>query len=226
MTPVKLFLDSADLDELIPWIESRVIDGITTNPTILRQLGVQDWLGHLRDLAGKTGDLPINIQVTAREHHEMINQATMIVGEIEHAVVKVPIVSSAGDPNLATIAALSERGIPVNTTACLAVGQAVLAAKAGARYTSLLWGRIGDEGADPASVVSLAADLLPRVNDRACLLVGSIRTPNDVTGALAAGAHAVTVRPALLRRWTQHHHAAATVAQFYRDAEGSDMAGA
>lgn len=220
MRRIKIFLDSADADELVWWIEAGVIDGVTTNPTILRRLGLDDWIGHVRDLANRAGKLPISVQVTAQEHSEMVSQAVMIAGEIEQAVIKIPVVSSTGGPNFRTIAVLSERDIPVNATACLTVGQAVLAAKAGARYASLLWGRIGDEGGDPAGTVGLASTLVPRVSDRTELLVGSIRTPNDVTMALAAGAHVVTVPPDLLRRWAQHHHAAAMVAQFNRDAAG------
>jgi transaldolase len=219
MGHLRLFLDSSDIEQIVIWQEAGIIEGVTTNPTILARQGITDWRAHMRDLSAKVPSIPISIQVTARDHAGMVGQAVSIAAEIENAVIKIPIVSPENEPNLRTINALAGRGITVNATACLSAGQAVLAAKAGAKFASVLWGRAGDEGADPAAIVAAAARLVPQVSDRAEVLVASIRSTRDITAALLAGAHVVTVPPALLLRWAQHGYSAATAGQFYADSE-------
>ena len=133
-------------------------------------------------------------------------------------MVKIPVVSGAGTPNFRVIAAVSQRGVTVNATACLSVGQAVLAVKAGARYASLLWGRLGDEGADPGSAVSAAAHLVPRAREGSEVVAASLRGPADATAAMMSGAQVIAIPPDVLAKLANHHYATATVQQFYADA--------
>ncbi len=221
MGRLRLFLDSCDPSQIVTWREAGVIEGVTTNPTILARQGVADWRAHLRDLAAKVDSIPVSIQMTARDHEGMIGQAVSTAAEISNAVIKIPIVSAANEPNLRTISELTRRGIRVNATACLSVGQAVLGALAGARFVSLLWGRIGDEGGDPAATVAAAVSLVAQANDGAEVIAASIRTTHDIAAAFLAGANVVTVQPDLLLRWAQHSHSAATAGQFYADSDSA-----
>lgn len=114
--------------------------------------------------------------------------------------------------------AVDGKGVIINATACLSLGQIVLAAKAGAKYISVLVGRIGDEGGDGPGVLADARRWLERWGYDALLVAASLRTPGDVQGAVNAGTHCVTVPPAALARWVDHKYSRHTVSEFLRDA--------
>jgi transaldolase len=214
---MRLFVDSADMHQAAYWIDSGVIDGITTNPSLVRAAGYSDYHKAVRQIAERFPETEISIQLTSSDPDAMLAEGRALTGEIPGAVIKVPVVTAFGEPRFGAIRAMSAAGLSVNATACLTVGQAVLASKAGARYASLLWGRIADEGGDPGKVVSALRRILDRSDAATEVLVASLRGAADVTLALLAGADVVTVSPAVLGRWADHHYARATVAQFDSD---------
>jgi transaldolase len=215
---VKIFLDTPDLSVVEQWLPHGIVDGVTTNPTLLKKSGIEDWTGTVAALARRIAPRDLSVQVSGVDHDDMVSQAKMLASRGENIVIKVPVISPDGQPHLDVMTTLREYGIPVNATVCLSAGQALAAAKAGARYASLLWGRIGDEGGSPERVVADVTGLLRRHGLATRLLVGSVRAPADITRALTAGADAVTVPPALLGRWLDHRYARATVRDFQADA--------
>jgi transaldolase len=214
---MEIFADTADLKELRTWLEYGVIDGATTNPSILLAAGVY----HLRqgavEIARLLGDRPLSVEVVSDEPDSMYAQATEMAGWAPNIVVKIPIITTLGQPCLGVIAKLTQTGVKVNATACLSFNQAMLAAKAGATYVSLFAGRISDEGADASQVVRSTAEWLKTWNVPSKIIVGSIRETVNVQDAALAGAHVVTVPPKFLSQMIDHKSSRFTVAQFLAD---------
>jgi transaldolase len=221
----QIFLDTADLDEVRRWMARGVIDGVTTNATLLRRQAVRDLRAAVLAVAELVEGRPVSVPVIADDEAEAERQGTVLAGWAANVVVKVPVVNSAGEPMLCAIHALSRSGVRVNATACLAFGQAVLAAKAGATYVSLLAGRIGDAGGDGIGDVGRLAQWLDRARCGTRLIVGSVRQPGDVQAAVLAGAHVVTVPPPVLGKLARNEGARVTAAQFLEDGLALGWAG-
>jgi len=214
---MEIFADTADLKEIRTWLDFGVIDGVTTNPSILLANGVY----HLRDgaveIATLLGDKPLSVEVVSDEPDAMYEQAVEMASWAPNIVIKIPIITTQGEPCLGVISSLNRAGIKVNATACLSFNQAMLAAKAGATYISLFAGRISDEGADASEVVRSTAEWLKRWNFPSKIIVGSIRETITVQDAALAGAHVVTIPPKFLRQMIDHKYSRFTVAQFLAD---------
>jgi transaldolase len=215
---MQIFLDSADEKELTHWLAEGVVDGVTTNPSILLKDGASDLETVARRLAALLGHRPLSVEVTATEPAQMIEQGRAFARWASNVVVKIPIVTQDGGSCLKAIYALSRAGIPVNATAILSFNQAVLAAKAGACYVSVFAGRVADEGHDPAQLIAGLQQWLRRWESQARVLVGSIRSVMDVQRAAEAGADIITIPPAMLPKMVDHKYSRETVRQFNEDA--------
>jgi transaldolase len=218
---MKIFLDSANQDEIRKWRDQGIIDGATTNPSIMFKDGVFELEEGARRLSALLGDLPLSVEVTSNDHEEMLGQGREFATWGQNIVVKIPVVNEFGEPSLGVINALTRDGIHVNATAILSFNQAVLAAKAGAAYVSIFVGRIADEGNDPAVVVRNVRHWLDEWHHTARIIVGSIRAVIDVQNAALAGAHIITIPPQFLPKMIDHKYTRETVRQFNRDAENA-----
>ncbi len=218
---MEVFIDSANLTEINRWNSMGVIDGVTTNPSIMLKDGVYDIELGARDIASIMNPRPICVEVTTNDLTGMVSQAERFAAWAPNIVVKIPCENQDGFPCYGVINQLEGAGIKVNATAALSLGQAILAAKAGATYISIFAGRIADEGGNPAEVVAHAVAWLTRWNYKSRVIVGSMRSVGDVLTAALAGAHAVTITPPLLARMADHKYARETVRQFMEDAEKS-----
>ncbi len=216
---MQIFLDSANFLEIEHWLRQGVIDGVTTNPSILLKDGVYDIEEGTRRLCALLGHRPVSVEVTSNDLGEMLEQARVFARWAPNVVVKIPVVNEEGGSCLGVIHTLSREGIPINTTAILSFNQAILAAKAGATYVSIFAGRVADEGHDPASVIRQARQWLDQWGYPARVLVGSIRAVMDVQSAAMAGAHIVTIPPQFLSKMVDHKYSRETVRQFNQDAE-------
>jgi transaldolase len=214
---MEIFLDTADTNEIRFWTDQGVIDGVTTNPSIMLAAGHVDLRVAARDLAALLGDRPLSVEVVSDDPAEMLAQGREFASWAENIVVKIPVETSAGRPCLGVVRALNSANIRVNVTACLSFGQALLAAKAGATYVSLFAGRISDEGNDPKRVISMTAEWLVRWGYEAKIIVGSIREAINIQDAASAGAHVITIPPKFLAQLADHRYSRATVEQFLRD---------
>jgi transaldolase len=215
---VEIFLDSSNLDEIRKWTQEGIIDGVTTNPSIILKDGVVDLEAGTRRICEALGEHPVSVEVTTNDHEEMLRQAQTFASWGPNIVVKIPVVNQDGISSLRVIHKLTGQNIAVNATAILSFNQAILAAKAGATYVSIFAGRVADEGNDPAIVIRNVRAWLDMWGYTSKIIVGSIRGVFDVQVAALAGAHIVTIPPQFLPKMVDHKYTRETVRQFNDDA--------
>jgi transaldolase len=214
---MQLFLDTADEHEIEHWLETGVIDGVTTNPTILLDKGWSDPAAGIRRIARLIAPRPVSVEVWAVQPDEMIEQAGRLASWADNVVVKIPVIGENGRPYLDVVHTLESHGVRVNCTACLSFCQGLLASKAGATYVSLLSGRIDDEGGNGPDTVGRLSHWLDESGSDSRVIVGSVRCPRDFQSSAQAGAHIITVPPAILTKIVDHRYSRETAAQFTRD---------
>ena len=216
---MQIFLDTADAKEVRQWLGQGIVDGVTTNPSILHKEGVHDPAEGAAQLCALLGDKPISLEVTSNDREEMVRQGRSYARWAANVVVKIPICTEEGESCLGVVHELTSAGIKVNCTAILSFNQAILAAKAGATYVSLFAGRIADEGGDPGIVIANVRRWLDLWHSPAQIIVGSIRSVMDIQQAALAGAHIITIPPSFLPKMVDHKYSRDTVRQFNRDAQ-------
>jgi transaldolase len=216
---LEIFLDSGNVREIQRWMDYGVLDGVTTNPTILLKDGGYDVEERTKEIASLIAPLPLSVEVYTNDHREMLAQARTFASWAGNIVVKIPVINEYGEPSLGVVKQLGREGIRVNVTACLSLGQVVLAAKAGATYISIFAGRVSDEGHDAPKLIRESVGWLRSWGYSSRIIVGSIREAINVQDAVLAGAHIVTVPPQFLDKWVDHHYTRATVRGFNEDAK-------
>ena len=216
---MRVFVDSADQKQIEHWLDQGIVDGVTTNPSIMFKDGATDLEECARRLAALLGERPLSVEATSNDCEVMIEQARTFATWARNIVVKIPIVNEHGESCLGVMHKLSQEGIGVNATALLSFNQAMLAAKAGATYVSIFAGRVADEGNDPAVTIRNVRHWLDDWDLSSRIIVGSIRTVMDIQNAALAGAHIITVPPQFLPKMVDHRYTRETVRQFVQDAE-------
>jgi transaldolase len=217
---MKIFVDSANLTDIEEALKRGFPSGITTNPSILAKEPKADFRLHIKKIIALLEHydyrIPLSVEVFSTEPNEMVRQATHFVEEFgyyDELNIKVPI----GWNELELIHELKNRGIKVNCTCCMSFNQAVMAARAGADFVSIFYGRIRDIGYDAFSVVQKTHQLFKEWSAPSQLIVGSIRHIHDINDALMAGADIVTVPPQFFRQMVSHPKTDEAVGQFVRD---------
>ncbi|EPY01661.1 fructose-6-phosphate aldolase [Magnetospirillum fulvum] len=196
---MKFFVDTADVQEIRDLAATGLVDGVTTNPTLIAKSGrrILDVIAEICDIVPG----PISAEVAATDYETMLAEGRKLAALRPNVAVKVPL-TMAG---LRTCKALADDGIKVNVTLCFSANQAILAAKAGASFVSPFVGRLDDVGQDG---MELIGDIVSIFDNyplfRTEVLAASIRHPMHVTEAARLGAHVVTMPPAVLRQMVQH----------------------
>jgi transaldolase len=216
---MQIFVDSADINQIETWLTQGVVDGATTNPSIMFKDGVTDLHAGALRLSKLLGDRPLSVEVTSNDQQTMLEQGRVFATWARNIVIKIPIVNEFGESCLGVIHRLSQEGIAVNATAILSFNQAILASKAGATYVSIFAGRLADEGNDPSVTIRNVRQWLDDWSISARIIVGSIRTVMDIQNAALAGAHIITIPPQFLPKMADHRYTRETVRQFMQDAE-------
>ncbi len=196
---MKLFLDTGDLAEVREAAAWGVIDGVTTNPTLIAKSG----RGFKETVLAICEAVPggaISAEVVATEYDAMLKEALEIASWHPQIVVKVPLI----EPGVRLVSTLTERGIRTNVTLVFTVTQALLAAKAGATYISNFVGRVDDVSGDGMEAVRETVAMVEEYGYESEVLVASIRHPKHVVDALAAGAHVSTMPLSVLRQLFKH----------------------
>ena len=197
---MQIFLDTADTGEIARAAEADLIDGITTNPSLLAKTGGERSPEEVfLEICGLV-DGPISAEVVAVDTEGMVAEGRRLATLHENIVVKVPL-TEAG---LAACRQLDAEGIPVNVTLCFSATQALLAAKAGASYISPFVGRLDDIGQDGMELVSDIRLIYDRYHVDTQILVASVRHPGHVLEALRIGADCATLPPGVLYRCMGH----------------------
>ncbi len=219
-----IFLDTAALDDIERFEAAGVIRGVTTNPTLLlRETGVRSWTQlcqHAQRIAKAVAPWPVSVPVLADDPEAMVAEGRQLAELADNLVIKVPIHGARGGlGGLTAVRALARAGVSVNVTALHAAQQAIPAALAGAAFVSLLAGRVLDAGGDGNAELSRLRECLDRTALPARIIAASSRHSSNVLDWLTAGAHVVTVRPALLESIVHHAGSAALAASFTADAQ-------
>lgn len=222
---MKIFIDSASIEEVEKYLSWGICDGVTTNPTINVACGVTSFEGMKQrsvDIARLIYPRPLSVEVTTDNLADMVTQGREYASWAENINVKITITTRAGESCLPVIHQLWRDGIDVNVTAMMTFNQAILAAKAGGRYLSLFGGRIDDEGGDAAAVIATTREWLDLWGDECPnnpeIIVGSSRTTKNIADWAATGAHILTVTPAVLSKILVNARTKETVSQFLDDA--------
>jgi transaldolase len=198
---MKFFLDSADLVEVRRALDAGLIDGMTTNPSLLSKAAGA--AGDPREILAEICRLvpgPISAEVVATRKEEMLREGRELAKLADNIVVKVPLT----EDGLRACRAFSAEGIKVNVTLCFSAAQALLAAKAGASYISPFVGRLDDVGTDGMELVSRIIAIYDNYDFETEVLVASVRHPMHVVEAALQGAHVATMPLKVLLQLLQH----------------------
>ncbi len=196
---MKFFLDTADTQEIKTLAETGMVDGVTTNPSLVAKSG-RDFAAVLAEICAIVKG-PVSAEVTATDAATMLDEGKKLARIAENIVVKVPLTWDG----LKVCRTLSQSGIMVNVTLCFSANQALLAAKAGATFISPFIGRLDDissEGMQLIADIRLIYSNYTRLKTE--ILVASVRHPMHVLEAAKIGAHVATMPPSVLRSLANH----------------------
>ena len=186
------FVDTANLDHIREASELGILDGVTTNPSLMAKEGIsgeKNILKHYRDICDIVGEgRDVSAEVIATDFKGIVDEGKRLADLHENIVVKVPMIRDG----VKAIAYFTEAGIRTNCTLVFSAGQALLAAKAGATYLSPFIGRLDDIGWDGMSLIKEIAEIYNNVGFDTAILAASIRVPLHIIEAAKAGADVVT----------------------------------
>jgi transaldolase len=196
---MKFFIDTADIHEIRELAASGLVDGVTTNPSLVSKTNRK-----FTDIVTEICEVvrgPVSAEVTAIDHQTMLAEGRKLAKLASNVAVKVPLTPDG----LKTCRALSEEGTMVNVTLCFSAAQAILAAKAGARFISPFVGRLDDVGGDGMALIAEIVQIYNAYDSFTTeVLVASIRHPMHVIEAAKMGADVATMPPAVLRQMFNH----------------------
>lgn len=196
---MKFFLDTADLAEIRDLAATGLVDGATTNPSLIAKAG-GDFLETVAEICALIPG-PVSAEVTALDAETMLKEGRKLAAIAPNVTVKLPLTPDG----LRACKVLSDEGTAVNVTLCFSAGQAILAAKAGARFISPFVGRLDDIGLDGMALIEeICAIYKAQPAFRTEVLVASVRHVGHVIHAARLGADVVTLPPSVLRALYQH----------------------
>lgn len=209
---MKFFIDTAEIAEIRDLADSGLIDGVTTNPSLIMKSG-RNFLEVIAEICSVVKG-PVSAEVAATDYDTMLKEGRKLAGIAPNVAVKVPL-TPAG---LKVCRVLADDGTQVNVTLCFSVNQALLAAKAGAAYISPFIGRLDDISQDGMQLVREIVHVYNNYPSfRTEVLAASIRNPQHVREAALAGAHVATLPPSLVKQLYQHPLTDKGLAQFVTD---------
>ena len=211
---MKFFIDTADLGEIREAYDMGVLDGVTTNPSLMLKAGVRDFDAHIQEICAITpGD--VSAEITATTYDAMMEQGRHIATLAENVVVKVPLILDG----IKAIKTLADEGIRTNCTLCFSLPQAIIAAKAGATYISPFVGRIVDISSDGVELIRQIVHVYAAYGLETEVLAASIRHPMHVVQCAEAGADVATIPLDIIKKLLKHPLTDSGLKQFTADAE-------
>lgn len=196
---MKFFIDTANLDEIKKAESYGVIDGVTTNPSLVAKEGDIDFQTRIKEICDVV-DGPVSAEVVALEADKMIEEARELAEIASNVVVKIPMTMEG----LKAVKTLSDEGINTNVTLVFSANQALLAAKAGATYVSPFIGRLDDRAANGMDLVKEIVQIFDNYNMDTEIISASIRHPMHVKEAALAGAHIATIPFGVIEKLSKH----------------------
>ncbi len=195
---MKFFIDSADTDEIIELAETGLIDGVTTNPSLIFKTG-KNFLEVIKEICDIIPG-PVSAEVLATEASQMIEEGLRLSEIAENVVVKLPLTWDG----LRACKYLTDEGIMVNVTLCFSANQALLAAKAGATYISPFVGRLDDIGQDGMQLIEEINTIYANYEYETEILVASVRHPIHIMQSAMVGADICTIPGRILKQLANH----------------------
>ena len=195
---MKFFVDTADVSEIQELNALGLLDGVTTNPSLVMKSG-RDTMEVTREICAIV-DGPVSAEVTATDFDGMMTEAAVLSKIADNICIKVPLTFDG----LKACKALTSSGQQVNVTLCFSANQALLAAKAGATFISPFIGRLDDTAIDGMELIAEIRKIYDNYDFKTEILAASIRTVNHVKEAALIGADVATVPPATLRALVKH----------------------
>jgi transaldolase len=211
---MKFFVDTADIQEIRALAATGMVDGVTTNPSLVAKSG-RNFLDSVREICAIV-EGPVSAEVAATDGDAMVEEGRALSKIAQNVAVKVPLTWEG----LRACRTLSQQGIMVNVTLCFSANQALLAAKAGATFISPFVGRLDDVGHDGVALIREIRQIYDNYPELSTeVLAASARHPQHVTQCALAGADIVTLPPAVLRQLASHPLTDKGLAQFLADWE-------
>jgi len=208
---MQIFIDSADVGELKALALTGLVDGVTTNPSLVAKAG-RDFFETLREICA-TVPGPVSAEVVAQDYETMLAEGKKLRTVADNIVVKLPLTVDG----LRACKTLEEEGHPCNVTLCFSAVQALLAAKAGATYISPFLGRLDDNGADGMELIREIRAIYDNYGFATNILAASIRTAAHARDAAIAGADCATIPPAVFKSLYKHILTDAGLEAFLKD---------
>ena len=209
---MKFFVDTADINEIRELHDAGLLDGVTTNPSLVAKSG-RDFKEVVKEICDLLPGLPISAEVAATDYDGMMAEADVLAAIADNVVIKVPL-TLAG---LKACKTLSDRGVKTNVTLCFSANQALLAAKVGATYISPFLGRLDDINLDGMQLIQDIRVIYDNYDFSTQILAASIRSPNHVSDAALAGADVATIPPGVLKKLADHPLTDKGLAAFVKD---------
>lgn len=213
---MKIFVDSADLDEIKELASWGVIDGVTTNPTLVKKSGrsFEEIINEIFRIV----DGPISLEVVSEKSEDMIREAEELVKKVDkkyrkNVTIKIPMTPEG----LKAVKSLKEKDIKTNVTLIFSANQALLAAKAGATYVSPFIGRLDDIGQEGMQIIEEIVEIFENYCFETEVIVASIRHPIHVIQAARIGADIATIPPAVIRKMVTHSLTDIGIKRFLED---------
>jgi transaldolase len=208
---VKFFADTADIADIRDLNDTGLLDGVTTNPSLIHKAG-RDFIETVREICGVCPG-PVSAEVVALGHAEMMREAEVLRKIAPNVCIKVPLTVDG----LKVCKALTGEGTMVNVTLCFSANQALLAAKAGATFISPFVGRHDDIGYPGMELIADIRLIYDNFDFRTEILVASVRSPIHIHDAAKIGADVITAPPAIIRQMFKHPLTESGIAQFLKD---------
>jgi transaldolase len=195
---MQFFLDTAEMKEIETGLEWGLVDGITTNPSLIAKAG-RPYLQTVKEIAELVPG-PVSGEVLATEYEEILEQGRRLAGLAENVVVKVPLIPAG----LRAVKTFAQEGIKTNVTLCFSAAQALIAAKAGAAYISPFIGRLDDVGEDGMELIDKVVTIYRNYGFDTQVLVASVRHPIHVVQSAILGADVATIPFKVLEQLYKH----------------------
>jgi len=209
---VRIFLDTANIDQIRQAVKLGVISGVTTNPSLVSKEGLADYEAVVKEICSIVPG-PVSAEVLVEGVEAMIDQAREIATWASNVVIKIPATADG----LEVTSALARDNITVNFTLCFSLNQALLGALAGATYVSPFVGRLDDIGHDGMELVKDIVDVFKHYQLSTEVIAASIRHPEHCVAAAKAGAHIATVPYKVLMQMIRHPLTDVGVTRFLTD---------
>ncbi|WP_297366808.1 fructose-6-phosphate aldolase [Acidocella sp.] len=209
---MKFFVDTAEINEIRELAETGLLDGVTTNPSLIAKSGrrILDVIAEICEVVSG----PVSAEVAATEHGQMMKEAAVLRKIAPNVAIKVPLTVDG----LKTCHALSQDGVMVNVTLCFSAAQALLAAKAGAAFISPFIGRLDDIGHDGMGLIADIVQIYANYpNIKTEVLAASIRHPIHLIEAAKMGADVATIPPNVIKQLYNHPLTDKGLAAFLKD---------